>query len=168
MKSPFAVIGSNIHIDIVGLVKNVPAKVDTGADSSAIWASNIYVDKEGFLNFTLFGESSDLYTGESHRVKDFNVALVKSSSGHTEIRYRVFFTLSLCGKKIKTRLNLSNREAHKFPVLIGRRTLKGRFLVDVAQQDVTTERLQTKRLNDELAYDPYSFYQKYHQKGSEG
>ena len=40
MKTDLGIIGSTEYVEIAG-IKKVPAKVDTGADSSAVWASNI-------------------------------------------------------------------------------------------------------------------------------
>ena len=42
-------VGSNTIIKVAG-IPNVPAKVDTGADSSAIWASDISVNSAGDLD----------------------------------------------------------------------------------------------------------------------
>jgi hypothetical protein len=82
MSEKLEVIGRNLMVDINGHVKDVPAKVDTGADSSAIWVSNVTVDKEGILRFTLFGEGSKYYTGEVIKRRAFRVAIVRSSTGH--------------------------------------------------------------------------------------
>ncbi|HSW90725.1 MAG TPA: hypothetical protein VLF64_01885, partial [Candidatus Saccharimonadales bacterium] len=58
------IIGRADRIDLPELgFLGVPAKVDTGAKTSAIWASNI-VERDGGLAFTLFDESYTLYTGE--------------------------------------------------------------------------------------------------------
>ena len=56
-KPQLKVIGSTEFIDVAG-IKNVPAKIDTGADSSAIWASNIEMQKNGILKFSLFENSN--------------------------------------------------------------------------------------------------------------
>ena len=46
-------IGRSIYIDFGRRATDVPAKIDTGADSSSVWASNIRVDKDGVLTFSL-------------------------------------------------------------------------------------------------------------------
>ena len=38
------IIGRNATVDFIDEVFNVPAKVDTGADSSAVWATDVFVD----------------------------------------------------------------------------------------------------------------------------
>ena len=89
-----SIIGSTEYVD-VARVKGVPAKIDTGADSSSIWASHIRVTKDGVLHFRLFDEGSPFYTGKSFKRKDFKVAVVRSASGHEQIRYRAYLALKL-------------------------------------------------------------------------
>ena len=57
------IIGSTELVSVENFL-NIPAKIDTGADSSAIWASNINVSEDGVLSFSLFGKDSKFYTGE--------------------------------------------------------------------------------------------------------
>lgn len=52
------IIGREVKVDIDGIASGIPAKVDTGADGSAIWASSIRVDEEGNLRFYLFDKAS--------------------------------------------------------------------------------------------------------------
>lgn len=115
------------------LLEGVPAKVDTGADSSAIWATNVRVEK-GVLHYTLFDPTSPLYTGQALQTTEFTVSAVKNSFGHVESRYKVPMTIQLAGRAIRTRFTLANRSNNRFPILIGRRTLRGKFLVDVSRR----------------------------------
>lgn len=128
-------IGSQTKVDFPKFgIKGVPAKVDTGADSSSLWASKIR-ERAGKLSFTLFAEDSPYYTGEVITTKDYKLRLVKNSFGHTEFRYKVLVNMKVEGRIIKVRFTLSNRSENRFPVLIGRRTLHGRFLVDVSRSN---------------------------------
>lgn len=164
MTKQLATIGTNAKIDFVGHVDSVPAKIDTGADSSSVWVSDVVVTPEHVLEFKLFGPSSSHYTGETLQRTAFQVAQVKSSNGKAEIRFRTQLTVRLGGKKIRAYFNLSNRGKNQFPVLIGRRTLAGKFLVDVKQKDVKQKLPKmTGFLNEELKKNPHKFYQKYHQ-----
>lgn len=158
------IIGRTAYIDFGNRAKKVPAKIDTGADGSSVWASNIRVDKDGVLKFSLFGEGSPYYNGKVFRRKDYSVAMVKSSSGHKTIKYRTHFTVTISGRKIKVLFGLSDRSSHEYPVLIGRRTISGKFLVDVSKSEVKRPRKikLTRDLNHELSKDPVAFYEKYH------
>lgn len=162
-----SVIGRSIRVDFGKRAIGVPAKIDTGADGSSVWASNVRIDKNGVLKFSLFGKGSPYYNGKVFRRTDYSVAMVKSASGHEIIKYRTHFTITIAGKKIKALFSLSDRAVHNFPVLIGRRTLSGKFLVDVSINEVKDlKKVQTAELNKELVKDPYKFYKKYHQKGA--
>lgn len=127
-------IGTIEHVDFpkIGL-SAVPAKIDTGADSSSVWASDIR-EEGGELRFRLFGHSSPFYSGEEVVTGIFKVISVKNSFGSTELRYKVPMSIRLGGKTIKAQVTLSNRANNKYPVLIGRKTLQSRFVVDVARR----------------------------------
>lgn len=160
-------IGRNEAVDFAGYSRRkVPAKIDTGADSSSVWVSNIRVDKNGVLRFNLFGEGSPYYTGKVIKRENYKVAVVRSASGHEQIRYRTQFSLRIGGKRIRALFNLSDRSKNKFPVLIGRRTLSGKFIVDVSQSHFTDgEKVfsgENQVLNAELQKDAYAFYKKHY------
>ena len=104
-KKSNVIIGRNVRVDFGKRAIGVPAKVDTGADSSSVWASNIRVDKDGVLKFALFGKGSPYYNGKIFKRTDFTVAMVRSSSGHEQIRYRTHFTVTIKGRKIKALFN---------------------------------------------------------------
>ncbi|QWQ32162.1 RimK/LysX family protein [Candidatus Minimicrobia naudis] len=163
-----AIIGSTEFVDFGERAQKVPAKIDTGVDSSAVWASNIRVDEDGVLKFSLFGEGSPYYNGKVFKGTDYSVARVRSAMGHDQIRYRTHFWVKLGGRKIKMLMNLSDRSKNEFPVLIGRRSVSGKFLVDVSRKNVRRKKPSvTASLNDEVNLNPYEFYKKYHQKGEE-
>jgi len=155
------VIGSTERIKILGR-DSVPAKIDTGADSSSIWASHIRVSRDGILRFRLFGEGSQYYTGKVIKRKDFKVASVRSSTGRSQIRYRTQFTITIGGRKVRALLNLSDRSKNSYKVLIGRRTISNKFIVDVTKKaDIAINRSVTKTLNKKLQKNPYVFHKKY-------
>lgn len=161
------IIGRNTRISFGKRAIDVPAKIDTGADSSAVWASNIRVDKNGVLKFSLFGKGSPYYNGKVFKRTDYSVAMVKSASGHEIVKYRTHFTITLGGRKIRTLFGLSDRSSHNYPVLIGRRTIAGKFLIDTSIGEIKTlAKNKTRVLNKELAKNPRKFYKKYHQKGA--
>jgi hypothetical protein len=166
MEKQLQVIGRNVLVDFIGhkqRINSVPAKIDTGADSSSVWASNISVTKKGTLKFTLFDEGSEYYTGEVIRRRSYRVAVVRSSSGHEQIRYKVEIPVRVAGKRLRAGFYLSDRSANDFPILLGRRTLNKKFLVDVSVKEYHTAPRMGRGLYAELMKDPYAFHQKYHQ-----
>jgi len=162
MDKKLQIIGSNERISIGKRAIDVPAKIDTGADTSSIWASHIRVGKDGILRFRLFDEGSKYYSGKVYKRTDYKVAAVRSASGHVQVRYRTHFTITLAGRKIRVLFNLSDRSKNQYPVLIGRRTVVGKFIIDVSRQVFPRSiKSQTKNLNKKLKADPYQFHKKY-------
>ncbi len=160
------IIGRNTKVDFGRRAIGVPAKIDTGADSSSVWASKVRIDKDGVLKFALFGEGSPYYNGKIFKRTDYKVAVVRSATGEEQIRYRTHFTIRMGGKKIRTLFNLSDRSKNNFPVLIGSRTLTNKFLVDVSRKEVIfNKNPKTNVLNKKLIEDPYKFYKKHSKKG---
>lgn len=165
MDKDLPVIGRNVLVTIVGHAEDVPAKTDTGADSSSIWASNIKVSKKGTLSFTLFDEDSPHYTGEVIKRKAYRVAIVRSSNGHEQIRYRTQIRIKIAGKRIRAAFFLSDRSLNHFPILLGRRTISQKFLVDVSIKEYDRPPFirRGSSLHKEMLQDPYAFHKKYHQ-----
>ncbi|HET9721566.1 MAG TPA: RimK/LysX family protein [Candidatus Saccharimonadales bacterium] len=113
---------------------DVPAKIDTGADTSTIWASDIS-EVNGVLKFKLFGKKAPYYTGKELNFTRPNYlqTRVASSFGHKELRYVIKLSLELGGRNIKGTFTLSNRSAKTYPILVGRKLLNRKFLVDVSK-----------------------------------
>jgi len=128
-------------------IKRVPARIDTGARTSSLWASNIQETPNG-LTYSLFGASSPLYTGETVTAKHFSQIVVASSNGHVQKRYKVPMTMQLKGRRIKTYCTLSDRESLAYPMLIGRNTLRGKFIVDVQKSSRSLVAFDDKRYDE--------------------
>ena len=69
--------------------------------------------------------------------KEFNTIKVRSSNGIAQKRYEIKSTLKIFGKVYKISLSLSDRKEMKFPVLIGRKFLNGKFIVDPQLKDIS-------------------------------
>jgi hypothetical protein len=113
-----------LHLD------SIAARIDTGAKTSAIWASNIEV-KDNILRFTLFDETSEYYTGNVLQTKAYHIRTIISSIGTKEDRYGIKLLILISGRSIRASFTLANRSVQTYPVLIGRNVLRGKFLVDV-------------------------------------
>ena len=160
------IIGSTEFIEVAG-IKDIPAKIDTGADSSSMWASRVNMREDGTLEYCLFDKGSPFYTGILLETKDYRAKLVRSSHGDQQVRYRVKLPITIDDNNFETTFTLADRSRNNFPVLIGRRTLENKFLVDVSKSSVLRQTGQkSNRLNEELKEDPYEFHRKYIKKGS--
>jgi hypothetical protein len=147
-------IGRNALITVSGIA-DVPAKVDTGADSSSVWATNIH-EENGELRFTLFDADNELYTGEEIRVPEgtYKQVGVYSSSGEFQNRYKVTLPVIVEGKHVEARFTLADRRAMAYPVLLGRNFLSGQFLVDVSKgldRDIHRSLIQQKHVRNGVA-----------------
>lgn len=159
------IIGSIESVDVAD-TKDIPAKIDTGADSSAIWASHIDMKKDGTLSFSLFDEGSPFYTGKFYETKKYSTREVSSSTGEKQIRYCVELLLRLKNRTFRTNFTLSDRSKNTFPILIGRHTLSKRFLVDVSKESIKRPKMKRPKnnLKEELKANPYKFHHKYIKK----
>jgi len=114
-------------------LENIPAKIDTGAKTSAIWASEIVEDNQGVLSFYLFGRKTPYFNGQKIVTKSFTQTIVTSSMGMTQKRYVVKLVVKLADRKIRASFTLADRTHQIYPVLIGRNILRGKFIVDVKE-----------------------------------
>ncbi len=151
---PSTLIGRAENITLAGLSSaQIPAKVDTGADVSSIWASNIEVVGDD-LHFKLFSPESTLYTGETVVIPsgEYRITRIANSFGHKELRYVVKLSVIIKGRRVKASFSLSDRSNKLYPVLLGRRLLKGKFVVDVSEGDalVAEEKKRRDFLQKEL------------------
>ncbi len=129
--------GRMLHVGRVESIRlpdyeiSVRSRIDTGAKTSAIWASDIKLAKDGKLSFKLFGKGSPFYTGQVISTKAFSETVVASSNGKLEKRYKVRLVISLKGKKMRVAFTLTDRSQMTYPILVGRNVLSGNFIVNV-------------------------------------
>lgn len=127
------VIGVSAKIDFVNYknLKSIPARIDTGARMSSLWASDVSI-QDGIAVFKVFGVGSEWYTGKVIRRKVIEEREVKSSTGHVQVRPVIAMSIRICDKRINAKFTLSDRATQTYPILIGRNTLRNNFLVNSA------------------------------------
>lgn len=153
-KKQLTIIGRAESVDLLDFkLAGITAKVDTGADSSSIWVSNIE-EKSGGLEFVLFGPGNPFYTGKIQQFSkaDYTRTIVANSFGHKEMRYKVKLRIALKERSIRATFTLSDRSQKTYPILLGRRLLQGKFLVDVSSGNplLAEEAMHSARLEREL------------------
>ena len=167
MSDKKVIIGRTAHIVIPSEgVRSIRVKIDTGADRSSIWASNITMSDDGKLSFTLFAPESKYYSGTVYRTKNFEASRVRSAHGGLQVRFRIHLTIILGGKKIRGTFTLADRSKNKYPALIGCKILNKKFLVDVSKGLIRENR--TDELTQELKCDPKAFFEKYYHNNPRG
>ena len=125
---------------------SVTAKIDTGAYSSAIHCQNIVVTS-GILHFTLLSPLHPEYTGLTHSTGEFIRKDIRNSFGETECRFIIKTRIRIGLRVIKSVISLTDRGTMRYPVLIGRRLLKNRFIVDVSQLNLAPLHIKTDITN---------------------
>lgn len=149
------IVGRKELISILDLnLYDLDAKVDTGADSNALHCDNIVIEDD-VVHFCLLDEVHEAYHGKRMSMPIYKIKKVKSSNGEVQERPSIKVSVEFFGKKYKSVISLTNRADMKFPMLIGRRFLNKRFLVDVSEEYLT------KEVKKELKWE-YIFYQEDH------
>ena len=108
----------------------LPARVDTGATVSSLDARELHIQGE-IAEFKLPGKHGDTKL----RVPIVDWHHVRSPGG---IQKRPVIEIELCigSKKIRTRVNLTDRSMVKYPLILGRSILKEGFVVDVRRSRI--------------------------------
>lgn len=117
-------------------MEDVAVKIDTGAYTSSIHCDNIY-EKDDLLHCTFLDEEHPHYNGKEFIFKDYDIIFVRSSNGIIQKRFQVQSTIKIFEKVFKISLSLSARQEMRFPVLIGRKFLTKKFIVDPELTDVS-------------------------------
>ncbi|NCU30118.1 peptidase [Candidatus Saccharibacteria bacterium] len=105
------------------------ARIDTGAKTSSIWATDIKETEKGLL--VRFSSPEHSIYRHEQLFKHYDRVRVASSMGHAQVRYRVKMQIVIRRRRIMATFTLSDRSTQVYPVLIGRATLNGKFIVDV-------------------------------------
>ncbi len=130
-------IGRSDKVDLPDLgIEKAKAKIDTGAYTSSIHCKKIEV-KEGILSFQLPIELMGKSIIKKFQTREFFQKKVRSSNGHLQLRYVIRTHIVLFGKSYKAEFSLTDRSQMKNPILIGRKLLKDRFIVDVSQKNLS-------------------------------
>ncbi len=126
-------VGPFIVVDLPLLgIEGIDAKVDTGAFSGALHASNIreVSDADGVKHLHFNPLASKDHTLE---VDHYHRRSVKSSNGQSSLRYAFDTEVEILGQRYPLTITLSNRSSMKYQMLIGRKFLQTHgFLVDVS------------------------------------
>lgn len=124
-------------------LKNISAKIDTGAYSSAIHCEHSQVKKldgKEILEFIVLSPAHKHYRHQLISTECFSQKKVKNSFGHVEIRYKVTTKIRIFGHEFDAEFTLSERSKMKNPILLGRKVLKGRFLIDVDKVHLSSQK----------------------------
>ncbi len=130
MEQKKEIIGRIDKVDFPLLeLSDIDAKIDTGAYASSIHCIGIReVDKT--LQCTFLDATHPEYNGKRFTFKNYDMTAVKSSNGKVEMRFAIRTQILVFNKTYPITFTLSPRDDMRFPVLIGRKFLSGKFLID--------------------------------------
>lgn len=124
---------------------DIDAKIDTGAYTSSLHCHHIKpVEKEDgeYVRFNLLDPSHDTYNDKLFELPIHRRKVVKSSNGSKEERFVVKTKVQLFDRILTTELSLTDRSEMRYPVLVGRKLINGRFLVDVSKKYMTKNKIK--------------------------
>jgi len=126
----------------------VNVKIDTGAYTSTIHSHHIkevMVKGEKYIEFQLLDPTHPKYSDEIFKTKHYKKKWVKNSFGKSEQRFVVETTIVIFDEEYPIELSLSERSDMKYPILIGRKLLNKRFIVDISKQNLSYKLKQKKK-----------------------
>ncbi|MCB1226328.1 MAG: ATP-dependent zinc protease [Verrucomicrobiales bacterium] len=121
-------------------ISAVKAKIDTGARTSALHVENLEILPGDLVRFDVVCGRRRPFTRQTVTTPIVKWARVRSSSGHYQKRCFVNALLRLGGEEFTAELSLVSREKMLFRMLLGRKALQHRFLVDVSKRLLQSSR----------------------------
>ncbi|MCG1036272.1 ATP-dependent zinc protease family protein [Polaribacter sargassicola] len=121
-------------------LEEIDLKIDSGAYTSSIHCSNIEeIVKDGvsFIKFKLLDPEHYLYNNKEFSTKNYDTKTVKSSNGISENRFLIKTEIVLFNTTFPIHLTLSERKDMKFPILLGRKFLNNKFVIDTAEKNLS-------------------------------
>jgi hypothetical protein len=147
MKKEKQAIGRSDIIDLPDFsISNIKAKIDTGAYTSSIHCTKpevIGTRNKKISFYILSNNKESKYTRFTTR--EYSERNIKNSFGQVERRFIITTKVNIFNQVIETEFSLSNRENMKHPILLGRKFLKGRFIVDVSKFNLSYKKKRKKK-----------------------
>ncbi|WP_324827172.1 ATP-dependent zinc protease family protein [Qipengyuania zhejiangensis] len=119
-----------VHLPELGL-HDLPAKIDTGARTSSLHGTVIERFERDGLAMVRF--EVDFGPDDAHHVCEavhVDLRGITSSNGRTQKRLIIKTPLRIGDVEFRAEISLADRRDMKFPMLIGRSSLRRRFVVD--------------------------------------
>ena len=141
------ILGRYDRVDLPELgLFDIHAKIDTGAYTSSLHCHHVHI-VDGMLEFVLLDEEHSEFTGTKLRFAEFALRDIKNSFGAIESRFVITTTLKILDQEITTEFSLCMRVSLKFPILIGRKILRNRFMIDVRRKNLSFRKKRSQRVS---------------------
>ncbi len=132
-----------VHLPELGL-HGMAAKIDTGARTSSIHGEVLEEferDGEKYVRFAVDFEQQ--HVRQVCEAVHVDIRGITSSNGKTQRRYVIKTPLRIGDLEFRAEISLADRRDMKFPMLIGRSSLRRRFVVDSGYSWLQTPEIKT-------------------------
>lgn len=131
-RRPLEIVGWREVVQLPELgLHAIPAKIDTGARTSSLHATILEEferDGERYVRFAV--DFSQQHVRQVCEAVHIDWRGITSSNGETQRRRIIKTPLKIGGLKFRAEISLADRSDMRFPMLIGRSSLRRRFVVD--------------------------------------
>jgi hypothetical protein len=127
-------------------LEDIDLKIDSGAYTSSIHCSDIKEvtdNNETVIKFTLLDPEHPFYNHKEFTSKNYSSKIVKSSNGISEKRFMIQTEITIFNTNFPIYLTLSERKDMKFPILLGRKFLNKKFVIDTSRTNLSYKLKQT-------------------------
>ena len=119
-----------VHLPELGL-RGIPAKIDTGARTSSLHATILEeFEREGQMHVRFAVDFRQQHVRQVCEAVHIDWRGVTSSNGETQRRRIIKTQLKIGSVLFRAEISLADRSDMQFPMLIGRSSLRRRFVVD--------------------------------------
>ncbi len=109
-------------------IKNLDAKIDTGAYTASLHAFDIKpYNSNKRINFSVYSSEYKIIKCDT---EIFDIRHIVSSNGEGSDRFVIKTKLVMGKNRLIAQFTLANRDSMKYKILIGRATIKDRFIVN--------------------------------------
>lgn len=134
-------------------VSHIKAKLDTGARTSALHAFEIKPFRkrgETWVRFVIHPAQRDASLAIPCAARVIDERTVTSSGGHREKRFVISTALTVGAESWPIELTLTNRDEMGFRMLLGRRAMHRRLVVDPARSFLADKKIVAPGMTDPL------------------
>jgi hypothetical protein len=121
-----------VQLPDLGVVE-MKAKVDTGADNSSLHAFNVErIERDGaeYVRFEIHPKQRSKKPTIHCEAPLVMEKKVKNPGGRTELRPVIRTRVVVAGEELEALVNLTSRDEMGFRMLLGRRAVRSRFVID--------------------------------------
>lgn len=131
----------------------IEVKVDSGAYTSSFHCHKIErfeKDGEDWVKCNFLDPKHEMYHEKEFCFQIHKIRRVKSSNGIVEERYSIVTEITIFNKNYPIELTLTERPDMKYPVLLGRKFLSKKFVIDTSKKNLSAkgEIFEIKLLKD--------------------